>query len=220
MAARQRALAALASATAGDSVRAEGLLASLEPLARGEDFALERALAHLSRALLHRLAERAAESRASLEAAARSAAEGEADPELIPELARTLASLRVVTSAGSRLAVEAPVAASDGVVLDARHHELRAGARSVSLAKRVLPRRLLYALARRPGRTLPKEDCVRAMWEAAYDPRLHDNALRVHVRHLREMLEGTGARLVFEDPGYRLEVPPGFAFVRDEPGAS
>ncbi|WP_426736085.1 winged helix-turn-helix domain-containing protein [Myxococcus faecalis] len=219
MAARQRALAALAAATAGDSVRAEGLLASLEPLARGEDFALERALAHLSRALLHRLAERAAESRASLEAAARSAAEGEADPELIPELARTLASLRVVTSTGSRLAVEAPVAASDAVVLDARHHELRAGARSVSLAKRVLPRRLLYALARRPGRTLPKEDCVRAMWEAAYDPRLHDNALRVHVRHLREMLEGTGARLVFEDPGYRLDVPPGFAFVRDEPGA-
>ncbi|NVJ23604.1 MULTISPECIES: winged helix-turn-helix domain-containing protein [Myxococcus] len=220
VAARQRALAALAAATAGDSVRAEGLLASLEPLARGEDYALERALAHLSRALLHRLSERANEARTSLEAAARSASEGAADPELIPELARTLASLRVVTSDGSHLAVEAPAAASNAVVLDARDHALRAGGQTVSLAKRVLPRRLLYALARQPGRTLSKEACVRAMWEADHDPRLHDNALRVHVRHLREMLEGTGARLVFEDPGYRLEVPRGFAFVRDEPGAS
>ncbi|NTX15711.1 winged helix-turn-helix domain-containing protein [Myxococcus sp. CA056] len=220
VAARQRALAALAAATAGDSVRAEGLLASLEPLARGEDFAMERALAHLSRAMLHRLSERATEVRGSMEAAARSASEGAADPELIPELARTLASLRVVTSDGSRLAVEAPVAASDAVVLDARDHALRAGGHTVSLATRVLPRRLLYALARQPGRTLSKEACVRAMWEADYDPRLHDNALRVHVRHLREVLEGTGARLLFEDPGYRLEVPRGFAFVRDEPGAS
>jgi len=217
MAARQRALAALCAATAGDSVLAAGLLTSLAPLAVGADFAMERALAHLARALLHRLADRGAESRSELEAAARAAAEGEADPELAPELARSLASLRVVTSTGSRLAAEAP-ASRDTVVLDARHHALRVGGRTLSLAKRVLPRRLLYALARQPGRTLSKEACVRAMWETDYDPRLHDNSLRVHVRHLRELLEGTGARLVFEDPGYRLEVAEGFAFVRDEAG--
>ncbi|MFP2933615.1 helix-turn-helix domain-containing protein [Pyxidicoccus sp. 3LG] len=93
------------------------------------------------------------------------------------------------------------------------------GGRTVSLAKRVLPRRLLYALARQPGRTVSKEACVRAMWDAEHDPRLHDNALRVHVRHVREMLEGTGLRVVFEDPGYRLEVSEGFSFVRDEPGS-
>ncbi|MCP3104683.1 winged helix-turn-helix domain-containing protein [Myxococcus sp. K15C18031901] len=215
VAARQRALAALAAATAGDSVRAAGLLASLRPLAVGADFAMERALAHLAHAMLHRLAGRATDTRDALEAAARAAAEGEADPELVPELARSLASLRVVTSSGARLATEAP-AAQDAVVLDARHHELRVGGRTHSLAKRVLPRRLLYALARQPGKTLSKEACVRAMWEADYDPRLHDNSLRVHVRHLRELLEGSGARLVFEDPGYRLEVAEGFAFVRDE----
>ncbi|MBZ4418383.1 AAA family ATPase [Myxococcus sp. RHSTA-1-4] len=213
VAARQRALAALHAAKHGDSVRAVGLLASLEPLARGEDFALERALGHLARAQVHRLAGRAMDAQASLEDAARAAAEGEVDPELIPELARALAP-----RAAEPEAPEAPAGAAEGVVLDARQHELRAGGRTVSLAKRVLPRRLLYALARQPGRTLPKEACVRAMWDADYDPRLHDNALRVHVRYVRELLEGTGTRVVFEDPGYRLEVSEGFAF-HDGPGA-
>ncbi|NMO15407.1 AAA family ATPase [Pyxidicoccus fallax] len=211
VAARQRALAALHAAWRGDSVRAVGLLASLEPLTGGEDFALERALGHLARARVHRLAGRAAEAQASLEEAARVAAGGEVDPELIPELVRALDSRTVVSEP-----VQAP-AAPEGVVLDARQHALRSAGRTVSLAKRVLPRRLLYALARQPGRTLPKEACVRAMWDADYDPRLHDNALRVHVSHVREMLEGTGARVVFEDPGYRLEVPEGFSF-QDVPG--
>ncbi|MCP3141457.1 AAA family ATPase [Pyxidicoccus xibeiensis] len=222
VAARQRALAALRAAREADSVLATGLLTSLEPLARGADFALERALAHLSRALLHRWAERPQEAQAELESAARAAAEGEVDPELIPELSRALGasptSPRPTTAplpgAGARL--DSP----EAVVLDARQHELRAGGRTVSLAKRVLPRRLLYALARQPGRTVSKEACVRAMWDAEHDPRLHDNALRVHVRHVREMLEGTGMRVVFEDPGYRLEVSEHFAFVHDEPGAT
>jgi tetratricopeptide (TPR) repeat protein len=219
VAARQRAVAALQAALRGDSVRAVGLLASLEPLTRGEDFALERALGHLARAQVHRLAGRASEAQASLEEAARAAAEGEVDPELIPELARARAP-GGAASEGARATPEAAAGAPDAVVLDARQHELRVSGRTVSLAKRVLPRRLLYALARQPGRTLPKEACVRAMWDADYDPRLHDNALRVHVRHVREMLEGTGTRVVFEDPGYRLEVSEGFTFLHDEPGAS
>lgn len=220
VAARQRALAALQAALRGDSVRAVGLLASLEPLARGEDFALERALGHLARAQVHRLAGRASDAQASLEEAARSAAGGEVDPELIPGLARAL-SPGAVAPEGARATPEPEAAAGapDAVVLDARQHELRVPGRTVSLAKRVLPRRLLYALARQPGRTLPKEACVRAMWDADYDPRLHDNALRVHVRHVREMLEGTGTRVVFEDPGYRLEVSEGFTFLHDAPGA-
>ncbi|WP_163777470.1 winged helix-turn-helix domain-containing protein, partial [Myxococcus vastator] len=74
-------------------------------------------------------------------------------------------------------------------------------------------RRLLYALASQPGRAVSKEDCVRAMWDADYDPRLHDNALRVHVSHARGLLEGMEARIVFEPPGYRLETAEGFVFV-------
>lgn len=209
VAARQRALVALHAAMQGDSVRVTGLLASLDPLARGEDFALERALGHLSRALLHQRAERTLDAQAALEAAAREASAGEVDPELIPELARTLAPRSALASGDSAPGV------SDAVVVDSRQHELRASGRTVSLARRVLPRRLLYALARQPGRTLPKEACVRAMWDADYDPRLHDNSLRVHVSFVRELLEGTGARVVFEDPGYRLEVSEGFAFICD-----
>jgi hypothetical protein len=211
VAARQRALAALHAAMQGDSVRVTGLLASLDPLARGEDFALERALGHLARALLHQRAERALDAQAALEAAAREASAGEVDPELIPELARALAPRSALAQG------DAPSGVADAVVVDARQHELRASGRTVSLAKRVLPRRLLYALARQPGRTLPKEACVRAMWDADYDPRLHDNSLRVHVSYVRELLEGTGARVVFEDPGYRLDASEGFAFISDEP---
>ncbi|RKH38433.1 winged helix-turn-helix domain-containing protein [Corallococcus sicarius] len=208
VAARQRALAALDAARQGDSARATGLLAALEPLAVGGDFALERAVGHLARAGLHRLAGRSREAEESLESAARAAAEGEVDPELIPELSRTLPSLPGADAG--------PTAeATDEVVLDARRHELRALGRVISLERRALPRRLLYALARQPGRTLSKEDCVRAMWNADYDPRLHDNSLRVHVSHVREMLEGTGCRVVFEDPGYRLEVAGGFTFITE-----
>lgn len=210
VAARQRALAALHAGMQGDSVRVAGLLASMESLTRGGDFALERALGHLARALLHQRAERPLDAQAALEAAARAAAEGEVDPELIPELARTLAP-RTEMAAGEPAAGVAEAA----VVVDARQHEVRTPGRTVSLAKRVLPRRLLYALAGQPGRTLSKEAIVRAMWDADYDPRLHDNSLRVHVSFVRELLEGTGARVVFEDPGYRLEVSDGFAFIRD-----
>lgn len=208
IAARQRALAAWGAARQGDSMRATGLLAALEPMALGADFALERALGHLARAALHRHAGRAKEAEEALEHAARTAAEGEVDPELIPELFRAGSSTPAVDAG-------AMASAADAVVLDAKRHELRALGRVVSLERRALPRRLLYALARQPGRTLSKEDCVRAMWNADYDPRLHDNSLRVHVSHVREMLEGTGTRVVFEDPGYRLDVAGGFTFVAE-----
>ncbi|MFP2910146.1 winged helix-turn-helix domain-containing protein [Pyxidicoccus sp. 3LFB2] len=142
------------------------------------------------------------------------------DPELIPELARGAGSARAAPSTGAKPGLDAPAGAPDAVVVDARQHELRVAGRTVSLGKRVLPRRLLYALARQPGRTLSKEACVRAMWDAGYDPRLHDNSLRVHVSYLRELLEGTGTRLVFEDPGYRLDVSEGFSFIHAEPDAA
>ncbi|MHA7633799.1 winged helix-turn-helix domain-containing protein [Corallococcus sp. M7] len=203
IAARQRALAALSAARSADVPRATALLTALEPLARGDDFALERTLGHLARATLHRHAGRAQEVAQALEAATREGTEGGVDPELMAELTRPF------TSTAQAAAPEAP----EAVVLDARRHELRAPGKTVSLERRALPRRLLYALARQPGRILSKEDCVRAMWNADYDPRLHDNALRVHVSHVRDMLEGTGTRVVFEDPGYRLEVSPGFTFV-------
>ncbi|WP_147450428.1 winged helix-turn-helix domain-containing protein [Corallococcus carmarthensis] len=206
IAARQRALAALAAARSADAPRATALLTALEPLSRGEDFALERTLAHLTRATLHRHAGRTHEATQALEEATRAATQGGVDPELMAELTRPFASVPEAARPA-----EAP--AREQVVLDARRHELRAPGKTVSLERRALPRRLLYALARQPGRTLSKEDCVRAMWNADYDPRLHDNALRVHVSHVRDMLEGTGTRVVFEDPGYRLEVSPGFTFV-------
>lgn len=206
IAARQRALAALSAARSADAPRATALLTALEPMSRGDDFALERTLGHLARATLHRHAGRAREAAQALVEATREGAEGGVDPELMAELTRPLASTAEAASLP-----EAP--APEAVVLDGRRHELRAPGKTVSLERRALPRRLLYALARQPGRILSKEDCVRAMWNADYDPRLHDNALRVHVSHVRDVLEGTGTRVVFEDPGYRLEVSPGFTFI-------
>ncbi|NVJ18603.1 winged helix-turn-helix domain-containing protein [Myxococcus sp. AM010] len=213
VAARQRALVALEAARRGDEVLALGLLVSMESLVEGTDFALERALGHLARACLHRLHGREVEARDALASASRSAAEGGVDPEVVPTLASHVFTDRAALRASAPVDDGGPSGAAGVVVLDARRHELRGAGRTVSLARRVLPRRLLYALASQPGRAVSKEDCVRAMWDADYDPRLHDNALRVHVSHARGLLEGMEARIVFEPPGYRLETAEGFVFV-------
>ena len=77
-----------------------------------------------------------------------------------------------------RLSDEVPVEPPGSVVLDGRNHELRVGAKVVSLKRRVLPRRLLYALARRPGQILSKDECAQALWGREHSPLIHDNPLR------------------------------------------
>jgi DNA-binding winged helix-turn-helix (wHTH) protein len=215
VAARARALAALRAAAEGNSLAVAGLLESFSGLAVGPDYALERALAHLARGLLARLEGRSADSRTELEQAVRAAAEGSADADTIPKLTAALGQVSVITPGTRRLSDEAPTQSPGSVVLDGRNHELRVGDKVVSLKRRVLPRRLMYALARRPGQILTKDECAQALWGREYNPLVHDNPLRVNVRYVRTLLEGSGLVVEFEDPGYRLKAPEHFVFLSD-----
>ena len=76
-----------------------------------------------------------------------------------------------------------------------------------------LSRRLLYLLAARLGSAMSKEELAVALWSAPYDPLVHDNALHVNLRHLRQLIAAAGVSIEFADAGYRLAPPPRFAFV-------
>lgn len=215
--ARARALALLEAGRRGEALRLKALLEEAPPPAT-PDFALERALGHLARAVAARLEGRTAEAARELEEARRIASEGRVDPELVPSLFELLAPARIVTAAERRAVQASPEELSRyEAVLDARNHVLRLGGREVSLRKRPVLRRLLYALASRPGTVLTKEQLAVAVWSTDYDPLRHDNSLRVNVRYLRELLAGTPLSVEFDDTGYRLLVPEGFAYI-DTPG--
>jgi hypothetical protein len=96
--------------------------------------------------------------------------------------------------------------ASSGMTVDRRRHEIRTSAGTVSLAKRPILRRLLYALADRPGDLVAREDLVRRIWSVEYHPLVHDNALLVNVSRLRAVLASIGVSIVCLDSGYRVEV--------------
>jgi len=100
----------------------------------------------------------------------------------------------------------------DGVVLDAGEHVLRFAGKSVSVAGRPIVRRLLYLLAKNANEEVSKEAIALGVWEREYDPRRHDNPIRVTVRRARELFEGTPLRISTEERGYRLVAPSGFVF--------
>ena len=99
------------------------------------------------------------------------------------------------------------------VVLDGRSHELRVKRRVVSLKRRPVLRKLLYALAARPNTVLSKEDLASHLWAARYNPLRHDNALWVNLRRLRVLLQKSGLVIELSDDGYRLAVPEGFVYI-------
>ncbi|MGZ3404891.1 MAG: winged helix-turn-helix domain-containing protein, partial [Polyangia bacterium] len=199
---RARLLAALSAAAAGDAPRARDLVGAPEPLAQ-PGYALDRAIAHVVDAALAR-------------------AVGEAQPGAIDafdsDLPRALLDavgrVRVIDAATRRLAVSAVDALTRAtVVIDARTHELRTRSVTVPLRGRPIVRRLLYALAARPGRALSKEALAAAAWEREYSPLQHDNPLKSNVGHLRRLVAEAGLTVSADELGYRLELPEGAIFI-------
>ena len=81
-----------------------------------------------------------------------------------------------------------------------------AGANRLALGKRPVMRKLLYALAARPGDVLSKDELTQAAWARPYDPIRHDNPLFVNLSRLRSLLKPVGLTVEADSDqgGYRL----------------
>ena len=92
------------------------------------------------------------------------------------------------------------------IVVDAVRHEVIAGAKTLALGKRPVMRKLLYALAARPGDVLSKDELTQAAWARPYDPIRHDNPLFVNLSRLRSLLKPVGLTVEADSDqgGYRL----------------
>jgi hypothetical protein len=212
---RTPAWAALRAAMRGEFWQADLLLAEVERGAPGPGHALDRALVHLTRATMFALDGAAAAANAELICALHAAASERIDPGVVMEAIRELGDVIVVADTGHRrLAWSSSLALpADAVVLDTRSDELRLRDEVRSLRRYPERRRLLYVLARHPGRVHGTDALVEAVWGCAYDPLRHDDALEVDVLHLRRMLAGSGVAIVCGHPGYRLEAARPFVCV-------
>ncbi len=213
--ARAHARAALLKVAAGDAVAARAEIEAARAVALGADYGLDRAMVALAESLLARLegnpgAEQEARERAEAEASAASV-----DAGLFAHLSEAFGAIRLVTANGRAMLSEPP--RDDGhVIVDACSHELRYAGHTVSLKQRPVLRKLLYALANRPGDALPKELLVERTWCGPYNPLVHDNLLWVSVRRLRELVSGSGMVIERDESGYQLRVPRQFVYI--EPG--
>jgi len=201
-------IAALLAAARGETLHARSLLAS------GSAHPLSRVLARLCDATLARVEGDHADAGAHVERALVAAAEADIDADFVPSVVATIGTLRVVTPSGCRLApAHALHLPANVAMLDGRTHELHARGKVVSFRRRVAARRLLYAVASRPGATVINEQLARRCWDAEYNPLVHDNVIRVGVRRLRLLLAGTGIDVEHDGEGYRLCAPHGWCYV-------
>jgi hypothetical protein len=195
---RYRVLAVLRALAAHELAVGRGHLASLIGDATLDP--LERALVELARAAVARL-DVDPEAGAMLTHAAELAGRAGADPELIVELDRWLRNAQ----AGARTA--------QPIVVDRKAHEIRVGGDVVTLASRPTLRRLLYALLAEPGRSLDKAKLATALWSKTYRPERHDGPLWVNLKRLRDLLRGTGLRVITEPTGYCVAIEDGYHLV-------
>ncbi|MCG2819083.1 MAG: response regulator transcription factor, partial [Actinomycetia bacterium] len=95
-----------------------------------------------------------------------------------------------------------------GITMDLEKHQVLLGGEIIHLTP--LEYRILEALMRRPGKALPREFLLNAVWSGEFygSPKTLD----VHIRHLREKLEDDPASPRYIETvrgvGYRLEKPP------------
>ncbi|HET9626841.1 MAG TPA: winged helix-turn-helix domain-containing protein [Kofleriaceae bacterium] len=202
-----RAILALELAARGEHRQADALILEIERTARGPGHAADLALAHLARATLLALDGEAARAEAEVRRALLVATRERVDPELVIAALRGLGDVIVIHGSGRRavMAADALAVPGDAVVIDARADTLTVRGATRSLRRYPVRRRLLYALARRPGTLLGKEALVEAVWEQAYDPMRHDDLIKATVLHLRRVLAGTGVAITCGHPGYRLD---------------
>jgi DNA-binding response OmpR family regulator len=118
-------------------------------------------------------------------------------------LARVRALLRRAYGEYARLERDPAVLRAGSLELDLGAGTLAFGSRRVSLARNEV--RLAQVLVRRAGRTVPREDCLEALWDER--DFVDDNTLSVNVARLRARLEALGATDAIQTRrgvGYRL----------------
>jgi tetratricopeptide (TPR) repeat protein len=209
---RWRALAALRAAAAGRAEEAAALQRENAAFVDRPGFALERAVDRLAWAVSQRLAGKESEARAAVAVAEAEAVREGVDAGLVQSLHAAVAGALVVTRTG-RASLPPGALGAPAVVVDAKSHELRHRGGTISLRRRPVLRRLLYAMAARPNQPLGKEALAASLWPARYNPLRHDNALWVNVRRLRQLIAPSGLTVELADEGYVLEAPEGFAFI-------
>lgn len=214
--ARAAALAALTAGSQGEAAVAERHLAELTRLSGTDGYGVERSIALLTRATLARIEGKIDAADKLLSEARAASAEGGVDSEVFDGLASRVGGGRAVTLGAKRALSAAPPPMAFDVILDGRTHELRAGKKVVTLAKRPTLRKLLYAMAGRPNRALTKAELAAAIWPGRYDPLRHDGALWVNLRRLRQLLASTPLAVELWNDGYRLVVPESFIYL--DPG--
>jgi DNA-binding response OmpR family regulator len=180
-------------------------------------YALDRALVHVVDAVAARLDGDSAAVDTALSRAAAEATPGALDAfdaDLPRALLDAVGRVRVIGPGVRRLVSCAEAARTHAaVVIDARNHELVTESATIFLRGRPIVRRLLYALAARPGQPLSKEALAAATWERDYSPLLHDNPLKSNVGHLRRLVADAGLTVATDELGYRLELPRDALFI-------
>lgn len=183
----------------------EGRLPSDERLAAAlpttADFALDRALLALARAVHQRRLGHQRVAQQLLRQATLCADEGRADLDLIPALYELLTGTSGTEDEG------APMRSPHEVVIDPNRSELRAGQHRVSLSARPVLRSLLYAFAQAPGQTLSYDEIAAALWQSTYSPDRHQSTIKSNIRRLRTLIGAVGLEIVAEPSGYRLTAP-------------
>jgi len=195
---RDRVLTVLRAIAAGELAVARGHLAALTGDATLDP--LELALVELAGAAIAR-GDDDRRADAMLVHAAELAGRAGADPELLVELDRWLRDAK--SHAG----------AVQPIVIDRKDHEIRVAGAVVTLGSRPTLRRLLYALLDEPGRSTSKAKLAVALWPSKYRPDRHDSALWVNLKRLRDLLHGTGLRVVTDPAGYAAVVEAGYQLV-------
>jgi tetratricopeptide (TPR) repeat protein len=202
--ARARAKAVLRIACSRGAAH-DGSLPPVE-LPASADYAFERALLELGRAILARRHGQERVVAQHLQKAVVHAASCGADDDIIAQLYQAL----LEPGATPQLADDHR---ERSLVIDGERHELRFGIHRLPLTSRSVSRHLLYAFAGAPKHHLTRDMIARALWDADYDPLRHESTLKSSIRRLRSLLAGTDAEVISDHNGYRLMLPPGAVFI-------
>lgn len=189
---------ALALAREGRLLSDERLAAALPNTA---DFALDRALLALARAVHQRRLGHQRVAQQLLRQATALADEGRADLDVIPALYEQLTGTSGLEDEG------APVRPPHEVLIDLHRSEIRAGQHRVSLSSRPVLRSLLLAFAQAPGQTLSYDEIAAALWQSTYSPDRHQSTIKSNIRRLRTLVGAAGLEIIAEATGYRLTAP-------------
>ncbi|HEY0483382.1 MAG TPA: hypothetical protein VGD37_37935 [Kofleriaceae bacterium] len=206
---RAQVRAVLRAACSGEAPRVQPHLDVAIPVSA--DYAFDRALLDLARAVLATRHGRARRAAKHLRAAASHAAECRADPRLVPALYEVLRSR---AAAAGRDDAAAPQPA---LVIDGTRHEILDGSVRVALTSRIVLRRLLYAFVTAEANYLDRAGIARALWAGDYVPLRHNSSIKSNVKRLRDLLQGTRVVIQTDQDGYRLVVPPGSVLVPPAP---